>query len=369
MKSRLLLAPIAMIAALASAYAQEVPVGVLSAQSGSTAFSGVPMANGIHLAVDEANQKNYLGTAKVKLIDGDYASDKAQAISLANQFAKRDKVVLAFGPLNTPDTLAVAPVFNENKTPIIALATSDRVLETGPYTFKLEVTPAELLVAVAKYVVEKTPIRKVAVVYQTTNDAQLEMKDVFVQNLKAGGGTVVSDDGLSPNESNFLPLVTKIVSEDVEGVFIILNAEQAANLMVQLRQGGLPASVPFIGSTSVVSPRMLAIAGRAAEGTIAQAEFISGQERNKEFETAYKARFGIEADAYAGLGYTIGLIGLQAIKGAGPNPTPEKVREALMSVGQVAVPAGGGTWSHVNRRPVYESVIVQVKGGKFVPVP
>ena len=66
-------------------YAQEVPIGVLSAQSGSTAFSGVPMANGTHLAVDEANQKNYLGTAKVKLIDGNYASDKAQAISLANQ--------------------------------------------------------------------------------------------------------------------------------------------------------------------------------------------------------------------------------------------------------------------------------------------
>jgi len=163
--------------------------------------------------------------------------------------------------------------------------------------------------------------------------------------------------------------VTKIVSSNVDGVFIILNAEQAANLMVQLRQGGLAQSVPFIGSTSIVSPRMLAIAGKAAEGAIGQAEFIAGQERNKDIEQAYKARFGVEIDAYAGLGYSMGLIGLQAIKLAGPDPTPEKVRDALLNVGQVAVPLGDGTWSHSNRKPKYESVIVQVKDGKFVPVP
>lgn len=369
MKSRLLLAPLFMAATLTYASAQEIPVGIISVQSGANAFSGVPMANGIHLAIDEANKKGYLGATKIKLIDGDYANDKAQAISLANQFIKRDKVVLSFGPLNSPDTLAVAPVFNDNKTPVLALATSDRVIETGPFAFKLEITPTELLVSVAKYVAQKTKIRRVAVVYQTTNDAQIEMKNVFSENLKAAGGTIVSDDGLSPNESNFLPLVTKIVSSNVDGVFIILNAEQAANLMVQLRQGGLAQSVPFIGSTSIVSPRMLAIAGKAAEGAIGQAEFIAGQERNKDIEQAYKARFGVEIDAYAGLGYSMGLIGLQAIKLAGPDPTPEKVRDALLNVGQVAVPLGDGTWSHSNRKPKYESVIVQVKDGKFVPVP
>ena len=369
MRSFFLLASVLSAVTFTASHAQEIPVGLISAQSGASAFAGVPLTNGVHLAVDQANQKGYLGNAKVKLIDGDYASDKAQAISLATQFIKRDKVVLSLGPLNTPDTLAVAPVFNENKTAVFALATSDRILETGPYSFKLEITPTELLASVAKYVVEKTPIRRVAVVYQSTNDAQVEMKDVFSKNLKAGGGTIISDDGLSPNDSNFLPLVTKIVSEDVQGVFMILNAEQAANLMVQLRQGGLPPGVPFIGSTSVVSPRMLAIAGKAAEGTIAQAEFIAGQERNKDFEQAYKTRFGIEADAYAGLGYSMGLIALQAIKVAGADPTPEKVRDALLNVGQVAVPAGTGTWSLVDRKPKYDSVIVQVKNGKFVAVP
>jgi branched-chain amino acid transport system substrate-binding protein len=343
-------------------------VAVISSQSGPAAFSGVPLSNGVHLAIDLANQNGYLGSARIRVIDGDYASDKAQAISLANQVVRRDRVVLAFGPLSSPDTLAVAPVFNEARTPVLALATSDRVLDTGPYTFKLEVTPAELLVGVARYVIDKTPIRRVAIVYQTTNDAQIEMKDVFTRTLLAGGGTIASEDGVSPTESNFLPLVTKIVSEDVQGVFMILNAEQAANLMVQLRQGGLPSSVPFLGSTSVVSPRLLAIAGRAAEGTIAQAEFIAGQERNKEFETAYRARFGVEPDAFAGLGYTMGLIGLKAIRDAGPNPTPERVREALMNVGTVSVPAGNGTWSHTDRRPAYESVIVRVQGGKFVPI-
>ena len=103
MKSRLLLAPIAMIAALASAYAQEVPVGVLSAQSGSTAFSGVPMANGTHLAVDEANQKNYLGTAKVKLMAITRATRRRPSVwptSAVRGCQRDDRITLGTDPGN-----------------------------------------------------------------------------------------------------------------------------------------------------------------------------------------------------------------------------------------------------------------------------
>jgi branched-chain amino acid transport system substrate-binding protein len=353
----------------APAWAQEIPVAAIFSHTGPTAFAGVPVNNGIRLAFEQANQAGTFGSAKVKLIEGDYAGDKGQAINLANQAIKRDKVVLSFGPNTSADSIAAGPVFNDGKTPMYALATMPAVLETGPWAFKAQSAATEQLPLVSKYVLEKTSARKVAIVYDRTNDGMIDHKNLFRDPFKAGGGVIVSEEGLASNETNFLPLVTKILSQNVDAVFMSLYAEQAGNLMVQLRQAGLPASVRFFGNTSMASPRVVAIAGKAAEGAVAVSEFIAGQERNKAFEAAYKARYNVDADSWAAIGYSMGLVGVRAIKDAGPNPTPEKVREAFMKLRNVPVPVGSGSYSLNDRNPSYGAVIVQVKDGKFVAAP
>ena len=100
---------------LTSASAQEtdeIPVMTILAMTGSVGFAGMAENNGIRLAIDEANQSGYLGKAKVKLIEGDYASEKAQAISLAKQAIKLHRVVLSLGPTLTTDGIALGQIFN-----------------------------------------------------------------------------------------------------------------------------------------------------------------------------------------------------------------------------------------------------------------
>lgn len=356
-------------AVILPAQAQEIPVAALSALTGPTAFIGVPVHNGIKLAIEQANQSGFLGAAKIKLLETDYAADKAQAISLANQFIKRDKVVMVLGPTGTGDSLAVAPVLNEGKTPFLALGQSDRILETGPYAFKPGAAPSAQLPLLAKYVLDKTQVRRIAIIYDRSNDGMVEHKDLFRDTFKAAGGVVATEEGVASNESNFLPLVTKIISQNVQGVFFAIYAEQAANVMIQLRQAGLPASVRVFGNPSLPTPKMVEIAGKVAEGAIGLADYSAGQERNKAFEAAYKARFGKDPDTWAAVGYSQGLIALRAIKDAGPNPTPQKVRDALAKVRDVPVPMGNGVWTQNDKKqPSYGAVLLQVKDGKFVVV-
>ncbi len=59
-----------------------------------------------------------------------------------------------------------------------------------------------------------------------------------------------------------------------------------------------------------------------------------------------------------------------AIKAASPNPTREKVRDALAKTRNVPVVAGGGSYTIDERRmPNYGAAFLQVKGGSFVAAP
>jgi len=88
------------------ATAEELAVGVFNATSGTFAFGGVPIQNGMRLALEEANQKGLPGGHKIKIVEGDTAADKAQAITLANQFGRRDRVLMIMGPTNSFEAIA-----------------------------------------------------------------------------------------------------------------------------------------------------------------------------------------------------------------------------------------------------------------------
>lgn len=75
---------------------------------------------------------------------------------------------------------------------------------------------------------------------------------------------------------------------------------------------------------------------------------------------------GKEADNWAALGHAYMTVLGHAIKAASPNPTREKIRDALARTKNVPVVAGSGSYNIDERRmPNYGAAFLQVKGGKF----
>lgn len=354
-----------------TAAAQEVPVTSIQSTTGTTAFAGALFQNAIRLAFEEVNAKGGIHGARVKLTEHDNASDKGQAINLANQAADRDRAVLVLGPSSTADTMAVLPLFNDKRVPSIGFAGSDAILKSGPWTLKFRQNSEVDSPLLAKYVLEKTAARKIALVFDRTNEGMIDFKNVFRDAFKAGGGTIAAEEAVVSSDSNFLPLATKLKAMDVDAVYFSTYAEQSANIVLQLRQAGLPEKVRFVGSLATVSPRFLAVAGKASEGTLAVSDYIEGIDRplNKAFEAAYKVRYGVEPDGWAASGYSLAQVAIAALREAGPNPTREKLRDSYLKLREVPVVVGSGKWSHVERKPNYGAVVLAVKDGKFVTAP
>jgi branched-chain amino acid transport system substrate-binding protein len=358
--------------ALAPAAAREIPVGIFNATSGVFAFGGVPIQNGMRLALEEANQKGLPGGAKIKIIEGDTAADKAQAITLANQFGRRDGVLMMMGPTNSFEAIAAGPVVNELQVPMFAIGSSNAILATGPWAYKVQAQAVDIMGFLAKYVAEKSGIKKIALVFDQGSDGIIEQKNAFRDAVKAGGVAIVSENGILTSESNFLALATKLSSQDIDAIYVGAPPEITANLAIQLRQAGLPARVRIVGPSSLASLKYTKTGGSAVEGTIIVADYSvnSTNALNAAFVNAYKARYKETPDNWAAMGYTLAQIGVQAIRDAGPNPDRAKVRAALEKINNVPVVIGNGMWvKDKERRPSYGGVMITVKNGELALLP
>ena len=352
--------------AAAPAMAAELPVAIMNATSGVFAFGGVPIQNGMRLALEEANQKGMPGGAKIKIIEGDEAADKAQAISLATQFGRRDRALMIMGPTNSFSAIAAGPVANELQVPLFAIGSSNGILATGPWAFKVQAQAADIMGFLSRYVAEKSGIKKIALVFDQGSDGIIEQKNAFRDGVKAGGVTIVSENGILTSESNFLALATKLASQDIDAVYVGAPPEITANLAIQMRQAGVPAKVRIVGPSSLASLKYMQTGGKAVEGTLIVADYsaASNTPMNAEFVKAYKARYKETPDNWAAMGYTLAQIGAQAIRNAGPNPDRAKVRAELEKINNVPVVIGNGMWvKDAERHPTYGGVMLTVKNG------
>lgn len=365
----LLLSTTALLMAALPARAETIKIGVAHAMTGPVAFVGIPVINSIKLAADEINQSGMLGANKIELDVQDDASDKTQGMTLARRFAADPQVILMMGPTSSISGLAVAPLANDLKLPMLTTALSGDVLKAGPWGFKGTIAPQDFIASMATFAHDTLKITKCALVFDRQNEATVSQKVLFGDLTKGMGVTILSDDGILGSDTDFAALTTKIVDEKPDCVFLSAQAPVDGNLTVQLRQNGLPDSVRIIGATSMATDQYLQAAGAAAEGTYMMADFTPGgrDEAGKAFVAAYQKRFGAVADNYAAIGYTMMKLAGVALAKAGPHPTRQGFRDAFATMSPQPTILGSGTFTIDQDRFVhYGAAVLTVKGGKFV---
>src|ERR1700685_4380366 len=143
-----------LVSAAAQARADEVVVGAQFPLSGPMAsYSGPFLRTGAEIALQRINAEHLLGPDRpMKLLMEDNAGDRNQAISLMNRFATSDNVLAVLGVYGSFLSLPVAPVANDLKTPLLAIAVSPAIGQAGPWSFTLLEKPdaqANALVSLA----------------------------------------------------------------------------------------------------------------------------------------------------------------------------------------------------------------------------
>jgi branched-chain amino acid transport system substrate-binding protein len=365
-------AVVAGTAGTACAQGAELTVGVFNATTGVYAFGGVPIQNAMRLAIEQANKQGLPGGARIKIVEGDTAGDKAQTINLINQFARRDNAILLLGPTTSVEAVSGAPVSNALQIPMISTSSSAEILDAGPWSFKVGAQATQTTGRLGRYAVEKLGVKRALVVFDQGNEGYIAQKNAMRDALKSSGAQILAEEGIQASDSNFLPLATKIAAQDADAVFIAAPAELSANFFTQLLQAGVNPKTRFLGPASLASQGFIKAGGKAVENAYVVADYAatSANPVNAAFTEAYKARYGTAPDNWAAMGYSTALIGIQAIRNAGANPDRAKVRAELAKSSKVPVVIGDGLWTlDAGRQPSYGAAILQVKNGAFVSAP
>ena len=120
------------VALAPSTYAAEpIKIGLVTALSGQSALAGEAITRGLTIAIDEINAKGgLLGGRKLELVKRDDEANPAKGTTAARELMLREKVAVLFGGLDTPVSMAIVPLANQNKVPFM-----------GPWAAGTPITP------------------------------------------------------------------------------------------------------------------------------------------------------------------------------------------------------------------------------------
>lgn len=350
-----------------------IRIGVIVGDTGAYAFAGVVSHAAISIAVDHLNAAGGINGRAVIFDFQDDGGQTPQALTLLGRYAADSRYVAVIGPTSSPESLALSPVANNLKIPLLgATVVSSKPLEAGEWSFKTAADPASVLKELATVVSGRLPIRRVAVVFGRENDAQVAQKAALAEGMIANGAQIVADIGVLNADTNFSGTAQKIVASKPDALFVALTADASANVIVQARSAGLPKDIVILGTSQSVSDRYLSIGGGAIDGTIAGTDYnpLLPSDLNARFVRDYKAKVGQSPDAYAALGYQSVLILTRALHAIGrASLSRESLKESMLNLKSLDGILGSGHCVFENRVPRYGAAILRIEKGKFVSWP
>ena len=205
---RLVSAPVCASSYLAScnggsrSSADEIVIGEYGSLTGTTATFGISTKNGIDMAIEEVNKAGGLLGKQVRVIVEDDQGKPEEAQTVVTKLITKDQVVAVLGEVASSNSLAAAPVAQQNGIPMISpSSTNPEVTEIGDYIFRVcFIDPFQGLV-MAKFAANTLKMKNVAILRDIKNDYSVGLADVFIENFKKMGGTIVADESYSEGDT------------------------------------------------------------------------------------------------------------------------------------------------------------------------
>jgi branched-chain amino acid transport system substrate-binding protein len=270
----------------AAAQAEDtIKVGLIAAFSGPFADYGKMMEAGIKTYMKEHGDK--VGGKRIELIIRDTTGPSPEiAKRLAQELVTRDKVDFLAGFGLTPEALAVAPVAEQSKTPMIVMnAATSVVTAKSSYIARVSMTLPQVSYPMADWAL-KNNIKKVVTIvadYGPGIDAEGAFKNTFVK----GGGQVLESIRSPLRNPEFAPFVQRIKDAKPEAVFVFVPAgEQGIAFMKSYRERGLAeAGIKVIATGDLTDDHVLAAMGDATLGVITSFHYSAAHDspENKGF--------------------------------------------------------------------------------------
>jgi branched-chain amino acid transport system substrate-binding protein len=354
-----------------AASAEVVRIGVVQTTTGgSAALYGIAQRNAIQLVVDEANASGKLGGITLQLVPYDDGADRNQTVNIFQRLIAQDKVSAILGPTLTTSALAADPLAQRAGIPVIASSNTAVGLTTrlGDNIFRTSPPEDKVTPGVLKAVIDHFHIKRAAQIYGVDDQLTKSAYDVQKKALHDDGVDVVSTETFQKGDVDFAAQLTKIKGQHPDLIVISGLAEEAANIVRQARQIGIPENVVIVGAQSAISTRFFDLAGTAANGVIVGTAWYTELDNpvNRAFVADYRQHYRNEQpDIYSAYGHDAAALLVEAIRRAGSGDS-KRIRAELAGLHDIPGVLGKIGFDK-DRDPTVEPKVLIAKDGRFVP--
>jgi len=290
----------------------EVTIGTHQDLSGPIKGWGVPVANGMKMAVEEINAAGGINGRKIRLIVEDSGYDPKRAVLGTQKLIEKDQVFSMVGPMGSPTVLAAQDiVLDAGVTQLFPLTSAQFTFKMDPSKPQDRLKFANLLPyiestrAALKYMVEWKHYKKPCIMYQD---------DEYGKNVLTGFTEQVAAMKIQPGTetsykrgaTDFSAQIARMKADDCDLVVLGTVIRETIGAMTEAKKLGW--SVDFLGAGPTNVMEVPALGKDAVEGLYAAALFEIPYEdtakgKVKEWLANYKKMFGIDANTQAIIGY------------------------------------------------------------------
>ena len=312
-----------------------VRIGIYGDLSSSGARDGNDALKGVELRVDEINAAGGIGGRMIELYPIDVKQSPTEAVKAYTTLVQEDGVCAVIGSSVANAGLAVSPVADLSKVPLVSLAINDLVTspdlkldhpeQTGtvrPFVFLVQPSAVQMASALAAYAAGNFLVTRYATLSDPANKMSVMQARAFETTLEKAGKVIAASLSF---EGDFAALLPKLRAADVEALYVPGSLEM--NLAVARAARNAAYQSLILGNQAWASP-LLEQAGVPLTNVWFCAGISPDDAGIADMWSKFKTRFDDEPRPASVPGWdAIGLVAAAVRKAGSSNP--QRVRDAL----------------------------------------
>lgn len=345
----------------------EIRIGEVGSMTGGEATFGLSTHNGIELAFKEINATGGIKGKKLKLISLDNQGKPEEAATAMTKLITQEKVVAILGEVASSRSLAMAPISQNYKIPMISpSSTNPKVTQVGDYIFRVCFIDPFQGTVVARFALDNLKLKNVAILRDIKNDYSVGLANFFKETFEKGGGKIVDDVSYSAGDIDFKAQLTRIKGKTPkpEAIFVPGYYTEVGLIARQARKD-VKLNIPLLGGDGWDSPKLTEIGEGSINGSYFSNHYSSDDTSApvQDFVKKFKEDYKVVPDGLAAMGYDAALVLIDALKRA-PSLDPKAIRDAIAATKDFQAVTGKITIDN-ERNAKKSAVILKVEGGKY----
>ena len=329
-----------------------------------------PYLNGAQLAVDEINERGGIFGTPIELVSLiNIEASLPLSIQTAEDMILKDRVIAIIGPNRSTHAVAVGPIAQRYRVPMITTAASNPdVTKAGDFVFMASVTDAFQGKVLAQFAITELNLTTAAILTLSGDVYTEGISEFFTLNFRTLGGEIVANESYESGAMDFTEQLTSIAATQPEAFFISSFARDVGPITQQARaiplQNATGAPTLFLGTDTWDNEVLLADEDAEVEGSFFSTHFSPSTDEPaaRAFIDTYQSIYGEVPTGGIAVNYDAVKLLVEAIERAG-SLASEAIRDQLTATENYIGATRIESYDE-NRHPTKSSVILTIKNGE-----